>query len=76
MSTKTVNFEQSLDQLNTLIDKMEQGNLPLEMSLKHFEAGVKLIRQCQDTLNTAEQKVKVLIEKQGDLSLEDFDADD
>jgi exodeoxyribonuclease VII small subunit len=76
MPTKNINFEKSLDKLDQLIEKMEQGNLPLETSLQHFEDGVKLIRLCQETLNTAQQKVKVLMEKQGETSLEDFDAND
>lgn len=73
---KTINFEKSLDKLNTLVEKMEQGNLPLEDALKHFEEGVSLIQQCQDALNKAEQKVKILTEKQGKNLLENFDADE
>lgn len=72
MTTKTFNFEKSLEKLNTLVEKMEQGNLTLEASLKHFEEGVALIRQCQDALNKAEQKVKILTEAEGKDALKDF----
>jgi exodeoxyribonuclease VII small subunit len=71
-----IDFEKSLDTLNKLVDKMEQGNLPLEESLKHFEEGVGLIRQCQEALNNAEQKVKILTEKQGKDVLENFNTDE
>ena len=71
-----IDFEKSLEQLNKLVEKMEQGNLPLETSLKHFEEGVGLIRQCQEALNKAEQKVKILTEKQGKNVLTSFDADE
>jgi exodeoxyribonuclease VII small subunit len=70
------NFEKSLAELNQLVDKMEQGNLPLEDSLKHFEDGIKLIRGCQKALSDAEQKVQILTAKNGGEALEDFSNDD
>ena len=73
---ENIDFEKSLDKLNTLVEKMEQGNLPLEDSLKYFEEGVGLIRQCQDALNKAEQKVKILTEKQGKDTLENFETNE
>lgn len=60
------NFEKSLEQLNTLVDTMEQGDLPLEKSLQYFEDGVKLIQQCQKALSDAEQKVTLLTDKNND----------
>lgn len=56
-------FEQSITQLNILIEKMEGGELSLDASLKCFEEGITLIRQCQQTLNEAEQKVQILTGK-------------
>lgn len=72
-NSEPVNFEQSLVQLEKLVEKMEQGNVPLEESLKNFELGIKLIQECQTALNTAEQKVKILTEKQGEKILVNFD---
>lgn len=66
------NFEKSLEKLTALVDKMEQGNLSLEASLQNFESGIKLIRQCQEALSTAEQKVQILSDQNGANSLEDF----
>lgn len=56
----SINFEQALAELNAIVDTMEQGELPLEKSLEHFEKGVALIRQCQKALSEAEQKVAIL----------------
>ena len=65
-------FEESLAKLEGLVEKMEAGELSLEDSLKTFEEGVKLTRQCQQALVAAEQKVKVLIESQAGVSEETF----
>ena len=62
-TVKTIDFEKSLDQLMKLVEKMERGNLPLEESLKHFETGVGLIRECQQALTQAEQKIQVLLKE-------------
>ncbi|MGI9228517.1 MAG: exodeoxyribonuclease VII small subunit [Gammaproteobacteria bacterium] len=53
-------FEQDLQELEQLVEKMEQGELSLEESLKHFERGIELTRNCQKELSKAEQKVKKL----------------
>ena len=57
---KPVNFEKSLEQLESLVNEMEQGSLSLEDSMKAFEAGVKLARSCQQALAEAEHKVEML----------------
>jgi exodeoxyribonuclease VII small subunit len=68
-------FEQSLAELETLVAKLEQGDVPLEDALKTFERGVALTRQCQTALRTAQQKVEVLLSKNGEETIESF-ADD
>jgi exodeoxyribonuclease VII small subunit len=67
-----VDLEKALSELEEIVAQLESGQLPLEKSLKHFERGVKLSRECQAALKDAEQKVQVLID--GDLK--DFDTDD
>jgi len=62
---KSYPFEESLSKLERLVEKMESGDLSLEDSLKTFEEGIKLTRECQQALKDAEQKVKMLIEKDG-----------
>lgn len=55
-------FENSLTEINKLIEKMEHQELSLEDSLKHFERGITLIKHCQQVLEKAEQKVKILMQ--------------
>lgn len=69
-------FEASLARLGTLVDQMETGDLSLEDSLKTFEEGIKLTRECQQALKEAEQKVKVLIEKNGTVEEQAFQGQD
>jgi len=59
-TTKAIDFEKSLKQLEALVDKLEKGDLSLEDSLKNFEQGVKLTRECREALQTAEQKISML----------------
>lgn len=58
--TTKPDFEQSLQELEALVLKMENGDLSLEESLKEFERGVQLTRQCQEALTAAEQRVKLI----------------
>lgn len=55
------NFEESLASLESLVEAMEAGDLSLEESLKAFEQGIKLTRECQQALDQAEQKVQLLL---------------
>ncbi|NQZ01538.1 MAG: exodeoxyribonuclease VII small subunit [Bdellovibrionales bacterium] len=55
-------FEKKLDRLEEIVDKMESGDLSLDQSLKMFEEGVKLSRECHSQLDEAEQKVQLLLE--------------
>ncbi|HUQ08675.1 MAG TPA: exodeoxyribonuclease VII small subunit [Steroidobacteraceae bacterium] len=70
---KLPDFERSLSELEALVQKLEQGDVPLEDALKTFERGVALTRQCQTALRTAQQKVEVLLSKNGEESVESFD---
>ncbi len=72
MVKKAVRFEESLAELEQLVERMEQGNLPLEDSLKLFERGVRLTRSCQQVLKEAEQKVQILLEENGEPTLQPF----
>ena len=55
-------FEKSLDELEQLVARMEQGDLGLDDSLKSFERGVALYRNCQTALEQAELRVKLLLD--------------
>lgn len=66
------NFEKTLNQLHNIVNELEKGDIQLETSLKHFEEGIILTRQCQDALKEAEQKVAILLENSKEANLEDF----
>ncbi|MEM8593462.1 MAG: exodeoxyribonuclease VII small subunit [Pseudomonadota bacterium] len=68
----TLNFEQSLESLEEIVEQLEDGDLSLEDALKAFEKGIKLTRQCQTALTKAEQKIQILLEENDDLSAHDF----
>lgn len=65
-------FEDSLEELEQLVESMEQGDISLEESLKSFERGIKLTSTCQKALQDAEQKVQILLEKNGKQTMEPF----
>lgn len=75
-ATEPFNFEAALAELEQLVEQMEKGEMPLEQSLASFERGVALTRQCQQALQAAEHKVQVLLEKNGQQTLEDFQPDE
>ena len=58
--SKPIHFEKSIAELQTIVAQLEKGELSLEDSLKQFEQGITLARQCQDVLNQAEQKIEIL----------------
>ncbi len=73
--TKDFDFEKSLDELEKLVASMEDGDLSLEDSLKHFERGIALTRACHKALAEAEQKVQILLQNQGKEDLADFEPE-
>ncbi|MCH7981707.1 MAG: exodeoxyribonuclease VII small subunit [Proteobacteria bacterium] len=75
-STKSINLEKALADLEGLVEELESGDLPLEKAMKKFEEGIKLTRSCQKSLKDAEQKVEILLKSAGGESLEDFDSED
>lgn len=56
-----MDFEKKLNRLEEIVEKMESGDLALEDSLKLFEEGIRLSRECNVQLTDAEQKVKILL---------------
>jgi exodeoxyribonuclease VII small subunit len=65
-------FEKSLDELEQLVAKMEQGDQSLDDSLKSFERGIVLFRNCQSALEQAELRVKLLSDPHSPDDAEDF----
>ncbi len=70
---KASTFESSLQELEILVEKMEDGDLELADALQSFERGIELLRTCQGTLKDAELRVKQLLKKQGKEALISFE---
>ena len=64
--TNTPTFEQHMAQLEKLVARMEQGDVPLDEALKAFEDGMKLVTLCKDQLAQAEMKVEKVMNAQGE----------
>lgn len=75
-SIDNIDFEAALKELEELVERMEQGDLSLEQSLKDFERGVALTRACQQALREAEQKVQILARKDEEAELTPFEGSD
>ena len=68
-------FETSLTELEAIVAKLEDGDLPLEQSLELFEKGIKLSRECRDRLTNAERRIEVLMKSaDGELITGELDA--
>lgn len=65
MAIKKNNFEEQLNELQEIVNKLESGKVPLEDALNEFQAGVKLSRELEKKLNDAEQTVAKLVDKDG-----------
>jgi exodeoxyribonuclease VII small subunit len=79
-STPPPSFESALERLEESVARLEEGEMPLEEALELFESGVKLSRQCQSTLESAERRVEILVadrsSKSGDENVIDFDSEE
>lgn len=67
-------FEELLAEAEALAEKMEEGGISLDESIRAYEKGVANLRRCADLLRAAEEKVQVLLEKNGAFRLEELDA--
>ena len=70
-----VDFEAALEELEGLVERMEEGDLSLEESLKTYERGIELSRACQKSLDAAEQRIEILSEKDGAVEIRGFQPD-
>ena len=70
-----MSFEESLTELEGIVDKLEKGQLSLDESLMLFEKGIKLVRECNTKIQCAQQKVEQLIVENGGSRTEKFEVD-
>lgn len=67
-------FEQALEQLEQVVQRMEGGEQSLDAALADFEKGISLVRSCRDGLDKAQQRVQVLLGEGPDAALRDLDS--
>ena len=73
---KISDFEKSLKELETIVERMEKGEQTLEASLKDFERGNALATACRASLEEAEQRIEKLVEKSGGFEREPFEPEE
>ncbi len=73
---KLPDFEKALEELESLVEQMESGELSLDQSLSHFKRGVELTRHCQSVLDEAQQVVQKLMNTDEESSAVPFDSGD
>ncbi|MCW8333383.1 exodeoxyribonuclease VII small subunit [Vibrio sp. SCSIO 43135] len=69
---ENMSFEATIEELDTLVDQLENGDLALDDALKKFERGIALARSGQNKLNDAEQRVSILLQNDDNAPLSDF----
>ena len=69
------NFEESMKKLEGIVTELENGTLNLDESVTKFEEGMKIAKQCNNILEEAEKKITILLEKDGELKEENFEAE-
>jgi exodeoxyribonuclease VII small subunit len=75
MAQKT--FEQSMKQLERIVQELEDGDLPLEKAIKKFEEGIKLTKLCSEKLDETEKKISILLkDSEGEIAEKPFIAED
>lgn len=71
---KKNNFETSLKRLEQIVNEMENAELDIDKSMKLFEEGIALVKECSTKLNEAKKKIEILIEKDGKMQKTDFES--
>lgn len=68
------NFEEQIEELESIIKELEAGKLNLDESVEKFEEGMKISKECSKMLESAERKITILLNKDGNVEEEDFEA--
>lgn len=73
---KEIKFEEAMQELETIATELEKGNLSLEESVAKFEEGMKLSKTCNEIIEKAEKKITILLQKDGKIEEENFEAEE
>lgn len=76
MPKKELSFENAMERLEVIASMLESGDFTLDEALKLYEEGVKLIGVCEARLKNVESSVKIIVNKEGELTEEDFTPDE
>ncbi len=68
------NFEEQIEELENIIKELEAGKLNLDESVEKFEEGMKISKECSKMLESAERKITILLNKDGNVEEENFEA--
>lgn len=74
MSEKKVDFEKSMEELEEIVEKLENGDLNLDESVELFEQGINISKECNKILENAERRITMLLQKDGKIEEENFSA--
>lgn len=72
MEENKITFEESMKNLEAIVTELEKGDLSLDNSVEKFEEGIKIAKQCNNILESAEKKISILLENNGELTEENF----
>ena len=67
-----INFEEAMQELEDIANQLEKGDLTLDESVKKFEEGIKLSKECSKILEDSEKRINILINNNGNISEENF----
>ena len=76
MPKKEISFEEAIKKLEDIVNSLENGDFPIEESLKLYEEGIKLVNICTTKINNIEKSIKILSNSNGELVEEDFLTND
>lgn len=73
---KNKSFEEQISELEKIVLELEKGELSLDDSVKEFEQGIKISKECNEILEKAEKKINILINQDGEMKEEKFDTEE
>ncbi|WP_138415873.1 exodeoxyribonuclease VII small subunit [Aquibacillus sediminis] len=68
MSKEELTFEQAMEQLEQIVDKLEEGDVPLEKAINYYQEGMKLSKVCGDKLTNVEKQMEQIVNEQGEFA--------
>lgn len=75
-SKNEATFEESLEKLETIVDQLESGDVPLETAIQLFQDGMQLSKTCHEKLQKVEKQIHLLMEEEGELIEKDFNLEE